>query len=95
LAVIGLSALTAAPLQAGAAVRLSVIGGDFDRNGFALAWPIWTRPASFAAIRALLSHPRLREPGALEHLGVDHVRLTRRISLDRYRNFSLAEPLQC
>jgi hypothetical protein len=64
-------------------------------TGFTLAWPIWTRPGSFAAIRALLSHPRLREPGALEHLGVDHVRLTRRISLDRYRNFSLAEPLQC
>jgi hypothetical protein len=94
LAIVGLSALTAAPVQAGSEIRLFVIAGNYDRSGFTLAWPIWTRPASLAAIRALLSHPRLREPGALEYLGVDHVRLTHRISLDRYRNFSFAGPLQ-
>jgi predicted RNase H-like HicB family nuclease len=45
-------------------------------------------------LRALLSHPKLREPRALEYLGVDHVRVTRRISLGRLRNFTYAEPLE-
>jgi hypothetical protein len=48
---------------------------------------------SFVAIRALLSHPQLREPKALNHLGIHQVRVTRRISLDRYRNFTSAEPI--
>ena len=82
--------------------RASVLGikyplgcnrGGYDRSGFTFAWPIWSAPASFAAIRALLSHPDLRAPPELEHLGVDHIRVTRRISLDRYRNFTYAEPL--
>jgi hypothetical protein len=93
LALVGLSALTAVPAFAGSDVRLSVLGGDYDRNGFTFAWPIWRLPASFAAVRALLSHPKLREPQALDHLGVDHIRVTRRISLERYRNFTHAEPL--
>lgn len=93
LAIIGLSALTAAPAYTGPDVRLSVIGGGYERGEFSLAWPIWKAPASFAAIRALLSHPLLRQAGALRHLGVDHVRMARRISLDRYRNYTRAEPL--
>jgi hypothetical protein len=94
LAIIGLSGLTSVPVNSGSGVRLSVIGGEDGRNGFSLAWPVWKAPASFAAIRALLSHPRLREPRALDHLDVDHVRVTRRISLDKYRNFTHAEPLK-
>lgn len=93
LAIVGFSGLTAAPTYSGSEVRLSVTGGEDDRNGFSLAWPIWRLPASFAAVRALLSHPKLREPQALDHLGVDHIRVTRRISLERYRNFTHAEPL--
>jgi hypothetical protein len=53
---------------------------------------IWTKQAVLR-LSALLSHPGLREPGALDHLGVDHVRVSRRISLDRLRNFTAAEPL--
>lgn len=94
LAIVGLSALTCAPITSGTRVQLSVIGGAGGGNRFSLAWPIWTTPASLAAIRALLSHPNLREAGALEYLGVDHVRVTRRISLDRIRNFTYAEPLE-
>jgi len=93
LAIIGLSVLTCAPVVARGRVRLSVMGGRDGRDGFSFAWPIWKAPASVAAIRALLSHPGLREPGALDHLGVDHVRVSRRISLDRLRNFTRAEPL--
>jgi hypothetical protein len=93
LAIVGLSALTAAPAYSSSNIRLAVIGGEYDRSGFTFAWPIWNAPASFAAIHALLSHPDLREPLALEHLGVDHIRVTRRISLDKYRNFTYAEPL--
>ncbi|MBV9552374.1 MAG: hypothetical protein JO032_06230 [Alphaproteobacteria bacterium] len=94
LAIIGLSALTGAPVFSGLDVRLSVIGGKFERNEFSLAWPIWTAPVSFAAIRGLLSHPSLREAGALAHLGVDHVRVARQLTLaERYRNYTYAEAL--
>jgi hypothetical protein len=94
LAMVGLSALTCAPSISGNRVQLSVIGGEGLGDRFSLAWPIWTTPASLSAIRALLSHPKLREPRALQHLAVDHVRVTRRISLDRLRNFTYAEPLE-
>lgn len=93
LAVVGLSVLSAAPMGLGTRVHLSVMGGDGTGDRFTVVWPIWTRPASLAAIRALLSHPDLRRPGALDHLGVDHVRVARRISLDRLRNFTDAPPL--
>jgi hypothetical protein len=93
LAIIGLSGLTAVPVSAGGAIRLSVIGGEDTRDGFSFGWPIWRAPASFAAIRALLAHPELRQPGALDRLGVDHLRVSRRISLERYRNYTYAEPL--
>jgi hypothetical protein len=93
LAMIGLSGLTAVPVSARGSVRLRVLGGEDGRDGFSIAWPIWTTPASFTAVRGLLSHPDLRKPGALDRLGVDHVRVSRRISLERYRNFTYAEPL--
>jgi hypothetical protein len=73
---------------------MTVLGGQEDDEGFSFAWPIWRPPASFANIRALLSHPDLREPQALDYLDVDHVRITRRISLERYRNFTHAGPLE-
>jgi hypothetical protein len=58
-------------------------------------WPrlICEPPVLRGLIRALLSHPELHEPGALDRLGVDHVRVSRRISLDRLRNFTRGEPL--
>jgi hypothetical protein len=66
----------------------ALAGGD----RFSFGWPIWRPPASLSAIRAMLSHPQLREPRALEHLGVDHILVTRPVSLDRLRNFTYAEP---
>jgi hypothetical protein len=94
LAIVGLSVLTCAPVVAGTRVQLAVIGGAGGGDRFTIAWPIWRQPASLAAIRALLAHPRLREPGGLTHLGVDHVRVARRISLERFRNYTYAAPLR-
>jgi hypothetical protein len=37
------------------------------------------------------THPKLREPGALDYPGGDQVRVSRRISLERLRNFTAAE----
>jgi hypothetical protein len=93
LAIVGLAALTCAPVASGTRIQLSVIGGEGVGDRFTFAWPIWTIPASLAAVRALLSHPKLRDRRALRYLGVDHVRVSRRVSLDRLRNFTYAEPL--
>jgi hypothetical protein len=93
LAIVGLSALTCAPIVAGDRVRLAVLGGAGSGDRFTFAWPIWRHPASLAAIRALLSHPGLHAPRTLEYLGVDHVRAARRISLERFKNFACAAPL--
>ncbi|MBX9825149.1 MAG: hypothetical protein K2Y27_09150 [Xanthobacteraceae bacterium] len=91
LGAIGLPELTVVPIQQSGDVRLHVIGGDTTR-GFSFAWPIWPDPASLSAIRSLLSHPALRTSGALAHLGVDHVRITRRITPpgSKYLNFTPA-----
>jgi hypothetical protein len=94
LAVVGLSVLTAVPVSAGSRVRLSILGGAGSGDRFSFAWPIWKEQTSLATIRALLSHPELREPRALEYLGIDHIRIAQRISLDRLRNFSSATPLE-
>ncbi len=92
LAAIGLPVLTAVPVQRSGAVRLQVPGGEVGAR-FSFAWPIWRHPASLAGIRAMLSHPELRVPGALGHLGVEQVRVSRRISPpgSKYANFTHAE----
>jgi hypothetical protein len=94
LAAIGLPVLTVVPYQRGREVRLQVLGGD-TAGGFSFAWPIWRDPASLSSIRGLLSHPGLRSPGALAHLGLDQVRVSRRISPSgsKYANFTPAQVL--
>lgn len=92
LAAIGLTALTVAPGRGGRRVRSRVIGGA-HKDGFSFAWPIWRDPATLPAIRSLLTHPDLRKPGGLAHLGVDHVVVSRRISVGKFMNFSRARPL--
>jgi hypothetical protein len=94
LAAIGLSVLTAAPVQRGGRVRLQVLGGMLRRGEFGFHWPIWQAPSSLAAIKALLAHPSLSEgSAALAHLGVTEVRRTRRISNGKFMNFTRAEPI--
>jgi hypothetical protein len=43
----------------------------------------WNTPASMRGCAS----------GALDHLGIDHIRVSRRISLDRLWNFTAAEAL--
>jgi hypothetical protein len=94
LAALGLPVLAVAPVQRGDRVRLQVAGGTFERNEFALHWPIWREPVSLAGIRALLTHPDLpKGPAALGHLGVVEVRKARRVSVGKFMNFTRAEPV--
>lgn len=90
LAAVGLAALTVVPETRAGRVRPNVIGGSFGKDGFSMVWPIWRQPMTLAAIRALLSHPDLRKPGALDYLGIDHVMTARRISVGKFMNFSRA-----
>jgi hypothetical protein len=94
LAAVGLPLLTVAPERRAGQVRPAVIGGEFGAGGFSFAWPVWKQPITVAAIRALLNHPDLRKPGAMAHLGVDHVLVTRRIPVGKYMNFSRARPIE-
>src|SRR5581483_5694542 len=87
LAAVGLAALTLAPEMRAGRVRPVILGGAVDSDGFSFAIPIWRDPATLAAIRMLLSHPDLRKPGRLEHLGVDHVVVAQRISVGKFMNF--------
>jgi hypothetical protein len=92
LAAVGLAVLTLAPEVRAGRVRPSIIGGQSGADGFSLAWPIWQEPAMLRTICAMMTHPKLREPGALSHLGVDHVRVARRISTGKFMNFVRARP---
>lgn len=91
LAAIGLPNLTVVPIRN--AKVLEVLGGDRS-GGFSFAWPIWRDPASLTAIRALLSHPKLREVDGLLHLGVDHVLIAQRVSNGKYMNFARARSIR-
>jgi hypothetical protein len=94
LAAVGLAALSLVPETRAGRVRPSVIGGFSSVGRFSFAWPIWRDPATLSAIQALLTHPRLRDPGAtLNHLGVDHVLVAQRLSVGKYMNFSRGRPL--
>ena len=92
LAAIGLSVLPAAPEQRSGQVRLGLLGSA-RRNGFSFAWPIWRDLISLTALQGLLAHPDLREPAALDRLGVDHVREARRISVGKFMNFTAGRPI--
>ncbi|HVV93276.1 MAG TPA: hypothetical protein VHD15_07645 [Hyphomicrobiales bacterium] len=92
LAAVGLSALTAVPIQRAGEVRLGAAGGAWNR-GFSIAWPVWRDPIGLDAIRSLLIHPDLRQPAALARLGVDHVREARRISVGKFMNFTAARTI--
>jgi hypothetical protein len=78
-------------VQRGDRVRLQVLAGTLGGD-FTLAWPIWREPASLAGIRAMLSHPDMTNGATgLGHLGVEQVRLARRISNGQFNNFTRAE----
>lgn len=98
LAVIGLPLLTVVPVVTRGRVRLSMIAGRHSPKGeFQVSWPIWTRAMSLDGIRALLTHPQLRQEspdGARLHAaGVREVRRATRISVGKFLNFTRAEAI--
>ncbi len=93
LAAVGLAALTMVPQVVSSRVRPRIIGGLAERGVFSFAWPVWRGGATLTAIRGLLAHPQLRIPGASEHLGVELVFQTQRISVGKFMNFSRARPM--
>ncbi|WP_298331063.1 hypothetical protein [Asticcacaulis sp.] len=90
LAAIGLAVLTLAPEVRAGRVRAAIPGGQWDRQGFSLAWPVWRPPASIAAIRNLLGHPDLRKPEQFAVMGIDGCMMARRISVGKFMNFTRA-----
>jgi hypothetical protein len=94
LASVGLPILTVVPRQRGGDIRLQVLGGEAT-GGFSFAWPIWRQAISLSSIRCLLSHPDLRTQDALAYLGIEQVRVSRRISPpgSKYANFTRARVL--
>lgn len=94
LAAIAIALLPVAPETRAGRMRARVVGGAFGGNGFSFAWPIWREPATLSAIRALITHPDLRKPGALAHFGVGHIMVARRISVGKFANFSRARPIE-
>lgn len=93
LAAIGLSVLTVVPQRRAGKIRLGVIGGNRSHGGFTFSWPIWREPISLAAIRAMLSHPRLKEPETQAVLGIFEYRRAHRISAGKFMNFTRGEAL--
>ncbi|MCK6529492.1 MAG: hypothetical protein HUU15_01195 [Candidatus Brocadiae bacterium] len=65
--------------------------------GIEYSWPLWNVAAGADAVRTLLNHAELvvAEPRAqvLGPIGVVEVMRTRRITVDRYRNFTPARPV--
>lgn len=94
LAAVGLPVLPVAPVvnPRSGQVRLLAPGVEIGK-ALTFAWPIWSEPASLAAIQALLGHPDLREPGALAHLGVTEVMQATRMSVGKFMNWSVARPI--
>lgn len=94
LAAVGIAAMPGTAVMRPRGVRFLNIGTELgEGGGIVVTWPIWARPASLAAIRALLAHPALlaAEPAVLERLGVIERRRARRILNGRFVNFTRAE----
>lgn len=94
LAAIGLAALPGAAVPRRRGLRFLTLGTELDASGATtITWPIWDRPASLAAIQALLAHPALviERGDGLRHLGVMERRRAWRIANGRFMNFSRAK----
>jgi hypothetical protein len=87
LAIAGLAQLASVPVVLKNRVRSMVLGGQYSNGRFTIAWPIWTSFISLASIKALLLHPGLRSPEALQHLGVQAIMVSTKLSDDRLSTF--------
>ena len=94
LAAVGLSALTVVPRSSRAGTTHLAVAGSRERKGYFFAWPIWRHPIGLAAIRALLSHPRIHDPAVRDALGIVERRRARRIAVGKFMNVTRAEPVE-
>jgi hypothetical protein len=95
LAGVGLPVLSGTAIRRRNEIRFLVRGATYGEGGrIDISWPIWTRPARLAGLRALLAHPEIgaKEPNmsVLSLLGVACVRRARRISVGKYFNVASA-----
>jgi hypothetical protein len=94
LASLGLAALPGAAVVRRRGVRFLTLGAEQGPDGtLGITWPIWSRPASLAAVQAILGHPDLvaGDADAMLHLGVVERRRTLRIANGKFMNFTRAE----
>jgi hypothetical protein len=94
----GLAAILGAAVDEGGRIVFSTSGMAYQpKAGHTMSWPIWTRPASLAVIRALLGHPQIvrdaPSKAVLGRLGVSQVRRSVRMSRGEYSTFLRAEAL--
>lgn len=98
LALLGLLTYQCVPTLRGSKVRLAIRGvGRLSSGRVHITWPIWTRPATLKAIQAMLDEPALVEEkpdfAVLSRLSIVEARRVRRISVDKFINFSRAEAM--
>jgi hypothetical protein len=77
-----------------------VAPGSGETTGFfsgAFSWPLWTVPISPDVLRCLLGHPDVvadrPNQATLQAMGVAEVYRSRRVTNDKYRNFTPAHPV--
>jgi hypothetical protein len=94
LACLGLAAMPGAAVARRRGIRFLTLGAEAGSDGaLEITWPIWSVPASLAAIQALLGHPALvsSDEGGTRHLGVIERRRARRVANGKFMNFTRAE----
>ena len=90
LAALALPLLTAVPIRERGEVRLYAVTTKWEANGIVVRWPVWSHPATLAAVRRMLAGCGVQERAAGLHL----VRVYRahRISAGKFFNFTRATP---
>jgi len=93
LASVALPLLPTFPIRRRGAMRLLTPTARYEPDGeIAFTWPIWVRPATLTALRALLAHPALTEDRPSARLLPQTVAIyrARRVSVGKYFNVTPA-----
>ncbi len=90
LAALALPLLTAVPIRERGEVRLSAVMTRWEAGGFVVRWPVWSYPATLAAVRRMLAGCGVEERAA--GLRLARVYRAQRINVGKFFNFSRATP---
>lgn len=99
LAIVGLLSFQSAPVSgARGGAKLATRGVTRPRRGRPyLTWPVWNKPATLAAIVAMMEQPELGKEAPnlaeLRHLSITQACRVQRVTVDKYISFSRAETL--